>query len=164
MANALDRIASNPQLFPKQVSDSVYNTNPIGRTVLDIGGEALSAFTNIPSDLYRVGSQYGSSDPRVRRNPLEVGLGVGNALIGKPLGTLFSAFTPDVPDFIAEPVGRAFQSTGIPQALSDLAQENPRLFRGIEEAGGSIPFLRAAFGGVQGLQRLSQNLVMHHLI
>ncbi len=159
MANALDRIASNPQLFPKQVSDSVYDANPIGRKALDIGGEALSAFTNIPSDLYRVGSQYGSSDPRVRRNPLEVGLGVGNALIGKPLGTLFSAFTPDVPDFIAEPVGRAFQSTGIPQAIGELAQENPRLFRGIDEAGGSIPFLRAIFGGVQGLQRLSQNLV-----
>lgn len=159
MANALDRIASNPQLFPEQVVDSVYGDNLLSRKAREIGGQAISAFTNIPSDLYRVGSQYGSSDPRVRRNPLEVGLGVGNALVGKPLGTLFDAFTPDVPDFIAEPVGQAFQATGIPQAVSEIAQENPRLFRGIEEAGGSIPFLRAAFGGVQGLQRLSQNLV-----
>jgi len=159
MANALDRIASNPQLFPEQVADSVYGDNLLSRKTREIAGEAIGAFTNIPSDLYRVGSQYGSSDPRVRRNPLEVGLGIGNALIGKPLGTLFSAFTPDVPDFIAEPAGRAFQATGIPQAVNELAQENPRLFRGIEEAGGSIPFLRGAVGGIQGLQRLSQNLV-----
>lgn len=159
MANALDRIASNPTLFPEQVTDRVFGDNFISRNAREMGSGVLSAFTNIPSDIYRVGSEYASNDPRVQRNLLELGLGAGNALVGKPLGTLFSAVTPGVPDFIAEPTGRAFEATGIPQAIGELAQENPRLFRGIEEAGGSVPFLRGAVGGIQGLQRLSQNLV-----
>jgi len=159
MANALDRIASNPTQFPDELTDGLFSDNFISRNAREMGSGVLSAFTDIPSDIYRVGSEYASTDPRVQRNLLELGLGTGNALVGKPLGTLFGAVTPGIPDFIAEPAGRAFEATGIPQAVGELAQENPRLFRGIEEAGGSIPFLRGAFGGIQGLQRLSQNLV-----
>jgi len=137
--SALGRVMANPSAFPQDVTDEIYGgVDPVASTLQEVGG----VFSSIYPDLVQVNRQF--SDPTVpaaqRRNALEMALGTTNAVLGKPIGGLFSAVTPD---FIEDASEAVFSATGIPQYLSELSAENPRIARGLEEASGTIPFLAA---------------------
>lgn len=132
MANALDRVMSNPTAFPQGVQDTVYA--PTDNMFSRFFQTNVQSLGNIPRNLARVNQQFQSGN----RNPLEVISGTAYETLGRPVGTLFSSLTPQP---IEDAIGYAMDATGIPQAIQGISEDYPRTARFMEEAGSSIPLV-----------------------
>lgn len=132
MANALDRLLSNPSAFPQDVQDIMYA--PRDNMFSRFFQTNVESIGNIPSNLARVNQEFQAGT----RNPLELTAGTAYEVLGRPVGTLFSSVTPQP---VEDAIGYAMEATGIPQALQGVAEDYPRTARFFEEAGSSIPLV-----------------------
>ena len=141
MANALDRIMGNPEAFPQDLQDTVYQ--PTDNMFSRFFQSNVQTIGNIPSNLARVNQEFESGN----RNVPEMIAGTAYEFLGRPVGNLLSSF---IPQPVEDALGYVADATGIPQAIQGVAEDYPKTARFIEEAGSSIPLI----GG-----RLFTNLV-----